>query len=313
MENYNFCNLILKKQYNINISNYYKIYYILLSKNITVKLTKNCIIFNNTNINFKVFVNGIVTITGIKLDSVSKNDILKINSETDVFINNILNTELKFIDLQKYNDLFLISQKNIDFLLSKKYDFIGLKINDDIILHNIPVKNITIYNQLYYISCNNNNKNKKLFKDGELYGSLCFDMFKSKKFFNNSTVEIDYNTKTIYSNEKIIGAIKINPNNKTNDISPKIESTFSIISCNIQFNLNKPVNRYNLFVNLLKKGFVVEYKLFDYCSVNLLYDNVTCSVFKSGNVIIKGISNNSKLDNINDYVNNIYNIISSNS
>lgn len=313
MENYKFCNLILKKQYNINISDYYKIYYVLLSNNINVKLSKNCIIFNNIGMNFKIFVNGILTLTGIKFNSVSKDDISKINYETDAFINSVLNTEINFIDLQDYNDLFLTCQKNIDFLISKTYKFVGLKINSNIILHNIPVQNITVDNQLFYISYNNNNKNKKLFKDGELYGSLFFKMFKSKNFFNNSTVKIDYNTKSIYSNEKIIGTIKINPDNQKIYIPKKIDSTFTIVSCNIQFKLNKAVNRYNLFVNLLTKGYIVEYKLFDNCSVNLFYDNITCSVFKSGNVIIKGISNNSKFDNINNYVSSIYDIILSNS
>lgn len=313
MENYKFCNLILKKQYNINISNYYKIYYILLSKDINVKLSKNCLIFNYQHMNFKIFVNGIITITGIKFNLVSKDAIFKINSDTDIFINDILNIKLNFKDLQDYNDLFLTSQKNVYFLITKKHDFVGLKINNNIILHNIPVKNIIIDNQMYYISYNNNNKNKKLFKEGELYGSLYFDLFKSKNFFNNSTIKIDYNTKTIYSGEKIIGTIKINRQDKKIELLQKIETPFTIVSCNIQFDLNKTVNRYNLFVNLLSKGYIVEYKLFDYCSVNLFYDNITCSVFKSGKVIIKGISNNSKFDNINNYVDSIRNIILLNS
>lgn len=307
MVNYKFCNLILKKQFDISIDDYYKLYYICLDDIKTVKLSKNCFVFNKFDLNVKIFVNGIVTLTGIKLKTITKDLLKNLTNDIENYIISNITKDIEINDLHNYNDLYILNQK---FLLNKDKSFIGLKIDKQLIIHNIVVKPIIINGEYFYMSCNNNNKHKKIFKDGKYYGTLSYTLFNSKNFFNNSTVNIDYENKCIYSKEKLIGDISI----KKQDLKKKvyIDNSFSIVSCNIQFNIDKNINRYKLFDNLINKGYVAEYKLFSSCSVNLFYDNTIVSVFKSGNVIVKGISNNSNIDNIDNYISTIYNIISLN-
>lgn len=306
MENYKFCNLILKKQYNITVNDYYKLYYILLSDNINVKLSKNCLIFNSFNVNVKLFVNGVLTLTGIKTNVITKSVIDEYGEKLDNFL--ISNLEKKLnLDLQKYDELYIQEISNVGFLINKENLFVGLKTKEKISINNIPVERIKINDEICYISCNNKNKYKRLFKSGKLYGLINYEPFNSKKFFYNSTIEFDYSNKVIYSKGKIIGDINIKEHKITKQQCK--ESDFSIVSCNIQFKLNKKINRYRLFNNLINNNFVAEYKLLEYSAVSLFFDNVTVSVFKSGDVIIKGLSNNSKVKSISDYVNDIKNII----
>ncbi len=312
MTNYKFCNLILKKQYNISNSDYYKIYYLLLSNNIKVKHLKNCLIFNKFSINIKIFINGIITLTGIKINNLNKKTIDDFTQNINDFIHSYLNTLPKFENLEQYHNFFTCNQSNNTFLLDDSHNFVGIKSNDKIILHNIQVDFFQVNDDFYYTSCNNKNKSKTLFKNGHFFGTLDFELFNSKKFFQNSTISIDYINKVIYSNNKLIGNVNISPVQLPQK-KQIIDNDFTIVSCNIQLNLNKNINRYNLFFNLLKHNYIVEYKLFDYSAVSLYYDNVVVSIFKSGQIIVKGISNNSNIDNLNDYIESIKNIILLNS
>jgi hypothetical protein len=197
MENYKICNLVLKKKYKI--PSYYEFYYKLLLDNNQVKQTKNCLIFNKFKVNIKVFVNGTVTIAGIfvkNLKSTIDEFIIEKNA-TKIIINKEL--------LKSYGNLYIYKIENVDFLLNKEFEFIGIKSDEKIFINNIQVEKIT---EDLFMSCDNN-KTKILFKNGKEYGTLYYNLFKSKKFFNNSTVNIDYNSKLIFSNDKLIGNIII--------------------------------------------------------------------------------------------------------
>jgi len=300
MENYKICNLVLKKKYKI--SNYYEFYYKLLLDNNQVKQTKNSLIFNKFKVNIKVFVNGIVTITGMFVKNLKDtiNDFIIEKNSEKVIVNKDF--------LKNYKGLYIYQIKNIEFLLNKEFEFIGIKSDEKIFINNIQVNQIT---DDLFMSCDKN-KTKTLFKNGKVYGSLNYNLFKSKKFFNNSTVNIDYNSKLIFSNDKIIGSIIITKNSFEEKEEKTIDNDFTIVSCNIQFSLNIKINRFKLFNNLIKNNYTSEYKLFDYSAVNFYYDNVVASIFNSGNVIVKGLSNNSSITNIENYINKIYNIIISN-
>jgi hypothetical protein len=299
MENYKICNLILKKRYNLK--NYYEFYYKLINEDLQVKHSKNCLIFNKFKANIKVFTNGMVTITGIFNKDLNGliDDYIKKKIEEEIIINKC--------NYKEYNNLYIQKVKQVEFLLNKNLEIIGIKSGEQFFINNIKVKPIT---EEFFMSCDNN-KNKILFKNGKIYGKLNYKLFKSKNFFNNSTINIDYNSKLIFSNKKMIGTINIVDEiiKEKEDI---VEQDFTIVSCNIQFNLNKTINRFKLFNNLIKNNFTSEYKLFDYSAVNLYYDNVVVSIFKTGNVIIKGLSNASSITNIKKYITTIYDIINSN-
>ncbi len=300
MENYKICNLILKKRFNLK--SYYEFYYKLLKDGLKVKQSKNCLIFNKFKVNIKIFVNGTVTITGTSAFKNLKDTIdefIKIKNEESINIDKKL--------LKDFDDLYILNIDSVNFLLNNEFEFIGIKNEEKIFMKNIQVVQIT---NEFFMSCDNN-KTKTLFKNGKIYGKLNYNLFKSKKFFNNSTINIDYVSKLIFSNDKIIGTINIleKPLDEDDKI---IESDYTIVSCNIQFDLNMSVNRIKLFNNLISNNYISEYKLFDYSAVNLYYDNVVVSVFNSGNVIVKGLSNNSSVTNINSYINKIYSIITSN-
>lgn len=302
--NYTFCNLILKKQLDIN---FYKLLYNI--NNIqNVKLSKNFFVFNRDGINVKIFVNGIITLTGIKLKNISQIAIKDFTKNIDDFLIDMINKPVTLLNKKKFNEFYLCDEK---FLLNQNNDFVGLIKDGITIINNIKVKPITIDNQIYHISYNNNDKYKKLFKNGILFGTLKFDLFNSKYFFNNSSINIDYNTQLIYSKNKLIGNIKVEQKNYFLK-KPDLSNFYSIVSCNIKFNIGKTINRYSLFNNLVKKGYICEFKIFSSSSINIFIDNISISVFKSGYVIIKGISNKSSISNFYEYVYNFFNIISSN-
>lgn len=202
--------------------------------------------------------------------------------------------------------------------------------------------------------------------NGEKVGISRIELLKnkSKLYKNNSNVNFDYTTGFIYydgdGKSNIIGKIVYeyinsyyNPNPEEVDIEPIIEYKYNCspflqdtniysleelnkfndkelqcdINCiNIYSKLSFELNRQRLFNELIKNGYITEYKPEKYSGVKLRYkvskqpteklgvcecmskctcNNVTFLIFQSGNIIVTGFKSLEEIDNIVDNFNNL--------
>jgi hypothetical protein len=307
-------NIILHKKINLTLDDFYK-----LSYKLDIKLCKNCISFKIGKYNTKIFVNGSIVCTGISCNKEELPKIIKELNETILKIFKILknsaSNEFCLKNLQKIGDLFYVKSlppsedKSHLYILNDLSEFVGYynSKNNELILQNI---NVQFCKEKNLFIEKTKNKNKIVFKNGKKIGIIKFDLYNSKYFYDNNHIQLDYENDLIFCKEKQIGkilwdnkvkmplSIKNHEKGGRRGAQPPTvnEFEFKIISFNVGFKLDNKINRICLHQNLLNKGYLCEFKLLNYNAVNLYIDNFTISIFKSGEILIKGVTQTSKFD-----------------
>ena len=292
-------NVILHKKMEMNFDKFYRLNYILQNEN-QAKICKNCIsikinIIKNVVCNIKFFVNGSILCTGI---SCLKSDLKTIINSIEVQLQNFFLKKINKKNLENFDKFEkvgdLIKFQDSVFLMNNEQEFVGLiKSKDCILIQNISTE--LCKEKMIFIQ-KTNNKSKKFFKNGNHVGNVIFDLYNSKYFYNNIHVNINYNNNIITCKDHEIGKIIFKENVEKKIIKNNFFNSMTVLSFNTGFKLNRKVNRVELFKNLVIMGYIAEFKLLNYCAVNLYIDNFIVSIFNSGNVLIKGITNSSNFN-----------------
>jgi hypothetical protein len=312
-------NLILKtKINNLSYSNFLKF---LLLENYEIEknsIYKKIKYSTQSYAVLRIFKNGVVTITGISFNSNDKEIIHHKLDEIKHFLKNIIINDLNSINTEqiykkpKANSLILIREVN-----SNTTNLIGYCIYDkNEVYINGTLYELSSLTDLYLYIQKTKLKKKQAFTCYKNYENgflnlsiinkfkISFDLFNSKYFYNNNTISFNFDKKNIYSNNIIIGKINLIPE-KTNDALTSINSFIdssgmNIISINVyyKFLLNEKIDFLKTAHKLINKNIICEYKKY----FNVYINNLKINISFNGSVNIKGITNKTNLNDINNTI-----------
>lgn len=318
----------------------------------------------NKIINVKLFGNGSLHLTGVKHPREGKQVMLLIYAklldlckEHDTIL---LTSDINNVYLDNTNNVYSKNSKNRT-IIGFKYTN-----DKHETLYNIHKKDYTIdKNTGLFIAKKFESKRSKtlLNLNGEKVGISRIELLKnkSKLYKNNSNVNFDYASGFIYydgdGKSNIIGKIIYEYTNSLDEedveIPPIVEYKYNCnpflqdttiypvdtlenfkdkdlqgdINCiNIYSKLSFELNRQRLFNELIKKGYITEYKPEKYSGVKLRYkiskqktetvgicecmskctcNNITFLIFQSGNIIVTGFKSLDEIDKIVDDFNHL--------
>ena len=315
-----------------------------INKNIFYNQVSILIKIKNKEINLKIFNNGTIHITGLK------------NIEDYNEIKNILydkfekmkNKKVTIILTKDENGIYLDNSNNIYLIINNKIQNCGYKSGGFYIINKKEyyIEELSNGNKVFILNKFTNNKVKIIYNLNMIeIGYSKIKLLKNmKKLYKNSNIFIEKNVIMYNKNNTniiILGNIEYVLNSNCNNITffdkSVVEYTYicdpyikepnddlkekamlSINNINIYFNINKKINRQNLFEKLIKLNYIVEYSPERYSGIRFIFkinknyisngrcicdtkctcNNITFLIFQTGNIIGTGFKCVNEIENI---------------